>query len=76
MKLPKKIQKIWAAEVEDFGYAAICSEAEINYRTFKRAIQKGECKPYIYDTVNAALLRLRKKRTDKEKKLQIQDDLN
>lgn len=73
MKLQKKIQKVWETEAEEFGYNEVCEEAGINYRTFKRAIKLGECKPYIYEAINDALVRLRKRRGARDRKLITQD---
>lgn len=69
MEIPNKVKKVWEAEIKNYGHENICTEAGVNYRTLKRAVEMGNCKPYIFDLINASIKKLRSKRDKSIKKL-------
>jgi hypothetical protein len=75
MKPTIEIQEAWAAEVEASGLGAVCKEAGINSRTLNKGLSGGELRPYIYNAINAAVLKLKRKREKVENEL-ITDDGN
>jgi hypothetical protein len=60
MQIPTKILDVWKIEIESNGVCISASEAKVNYRTLKNALETGICRVETFKKVNKYLLKKRK----------------